>query len=246
MVKFEEMKQPVTTLILCGGLGTRLRPLIGDNLPKVLAPIGGRAFLDYQLRYLRHYGLTDIILCTGFGADMVRDYCGDGARWGIQIKYSQEVKPLGTGGALKLAQSQVQTEVIFILNGDSMTAADFSTLIRAHTGKKHQVTLGLIEVQDRSRFGSVELSDNGEITSFGEKGCSGAGLINAGIYVMNRKILDDISEGCFVSLEKEIFPGLIGNGMFGQEVKGPFIDIGIEESYLSAKSQLADCMKDVK
>src|SRR5262245_52364369 len=147
--------QPITALVLCGGLGTRLRPLVGD-LPKALAPVAGRPFIDHLLDYLRRQGVTDVVLCTGFGAEQVATHCGDGSAWDVRLRYSPEPCPLGTGGAVRHAQQYI-TGPFLVLNGDSLVRVDLTRLLAHHLDKGARITLALIEVADRLRFGSVTL-----------------------------------------------------------------------------------------
>ena len=220
----------MTVLILSGGLGTRLRSVI-NNQPKPMALISGRPFLEYLILQLRKQGLTDIVLCIGYLGEQVKRYFGDGGRWGIHISYSHEKEPLGTGGAVKLAETLVREENFLVMNGDSFLDVDLKQLVNYHLKNKALATMALVEVEDPARYGTVEIDENGEIESFVEKGRSSSSkLINGGVYVFNREIFDYIPEGK-VSLEKEVFPKLIGKGFYGMPIKGSFIDIGIPEDY---------------
>lgn len=228
----------MTTLVLAGGLGTRLRPVVG-NVPKVLASIGGRPFLYNILQYLHNQSQCDVVLCTGFEADQVAAYSGDGFQWGIRIRYSSEAEPLGTGGAIKHAQPLINSDPFLVLNADSLVNVDLSSLLGLHSQNRAKITIALTPVSDSSRFGSVELDKHGAVSAFGEKLKSGPGLINAGIYSIDRAVLDVIPAGRSVSLEREVFPHFLGKGMYGMVVRGPFIDIGTPEAYERAQSFFA-------
>ncbi|MCD6468888.1 MAG: nucleotidyltransferase family protein [Thermoplasmata archaeon] len=218
------------SLILAGGLGTRLRKIVPDK-PKPMALIANRPFLEYLILQLKQYRLTDIVLCVGYLGERVKEYFGDGSRWDVHVSYSQESAPLGTGGAIRLAEKLVQAENFLVMNGDSFLDIDLNRLIDYHLERKALATMALAEVEDPARYGAVEINEKGEIESFVEKGeSSGSKLINGGIYVLDRKVFDYIPEGK-VSLEREVFPKLIGRKFYGVPVKGYFIDIGIPEDY---------------
>jgi NDP-sugar pyrophosphorylase family protein len=233
----------VTALVLCGGFGTRLRSVLG-TLPKVLAPIAGRPFLAYQLSFLRGQGLTDVVLCTGHAADQVEACCGDGSHWGLRLRYSREPRPLGTAGALKHAQSLIGSNPFLVLNGDTFVGADLARLVRDHTASDAALTLAVAEVADLARFGAVTLDPDGRVTAFGEKGRSGPGRINAGIYAADAAVLGRIPSGGAVSLEYDVFPALVGKGLRGTTISGPFLDIGTEETYHQAEAFLAQWPPD--
>ena len=222
-----------TAAILCGGLGTRLRPVAGDT-PKALVEIAGAPFLDRLLAQLAASGLRDVVLCTGVGADSVAAHCGDGSRWGLEIRISREDTPLGTGGALGLARGLIASSPFLVLNGDSFVEADFRSLLSFHAARGAEATLLLVRVPDRSRFGSVRLADGSRIAAFEEKGLAGPGLVNAGVYALSRTVLEAIPAGRPVSLESEVFPSLVGGALFGFETEARFIDIGTPESLREA------------
>jgi len=224
-----------TALVLCGGLGTRLRSVIGD-LPKVLAPVAGRPFLDYVLGYLRDQGISNLILCTGYDARHVHEFCQNGMQWNMRITYSQESEPLGTGGAIKHAERWIDSDPFWVLNGDSLANADLARQERYHREKNAQITLALVETDARNRFGSVILRGDGAVREFAEKSAEGCGLVSAGIYLMNRSVLDVIPPAHPVSLEFDVFPRFVGKGLFGLVAPGPLIDIGTPESYAAAQA----------
>ncbi len=222
-----------TVLILAGGLGSRLRSVVG-GLPKVLAPVAGRPFLHHLLDYLRDQGARDILLSTGYGAEQVAASCRDGAAWGIRLRSTRETEPLGTAGAIKHAEAAIGSDPFLVTNGDSLVRADLSRLLAFHAARGARITIALVEVPDKGRFGAVRLADDGAITAFDEKSAGGRGLINAGMYVLDRAVLASIPSGRAVSVEREVFPRFVGAGLYGLAVPGPFIDIGTPESYLLA------------
>ncbi len=225
-----DIRSLMKVLVLAGGMGTRLRGIVNDR-PKPMAPVLSRPFLEYLVSQLKRHGLTDIILCVGYLGEQIEEYFDDGHRWGVHISYSHEKEPLGTGGAIKLARKLVQEENFLVMNGDSFLDVDLNTLIDYHLERKALATIALVETGDPIRYGVVEINENREIESFVEKGHSSRSkLINGGIYMLNKKVFDYIPEGK-VSLEKEVFPNLIGKGFYGLPVKGFFIDIGVPEAY---------------
>jgi len=211
--------------------------VISDR-PKFLAPVAGFPYADYLLSYLRRESITDVVLCTGHLSDQVLDYCGDGTRWGLTIRYSHEREPLGTGGALKNAQSSVMSDAFWVINGDSLVDARLEPVREFHTARRAVVTLVLTKVQDVSRFGAVSLSPDASISSFREKTVSGEGYINAGISLMNRSVLELISPERSTSLEQDVLPGLVARGLYGCVVHGSFVDIGTEQSLRAAEALL--------
>jgi NDP-sugar pyrophosphorylase family protein len=224
-------------VVLAGGLGTRLRPAIGAH-PKALAPVAGRPFLSHLFSWLRASGLQRVVLCVGFGADEVESTFGDGAELGLQLVYSRESELLGTGGALRLARPLLGGGPMLVLNGDSLLRANLSTLVEGHLRSAAAATLLLARVPDRAPFGAIEIDRRGRILAFEEKGRAGPGPVNAGVYVINRDVLEQIPEGRPVSLEKEIFPRLVGS-LRGVTVDGPLVDIGTPQSLVAAQAFLA-------
>ena len=226
----------LTALVLCGGRGARLRALIGD-LPKVLAPAAGRPFLGYVLDFLRAQGIADVILCLGAERDglRVRAFCQDGARWNLRIVYAEEGEPLGTAGAVKHAADLIQTDPFWVLNGDSLARVDLVDQEHFHREKGAPITLALVEANARDRFGAVVLGNDGVVSGFVEKGAAGHGLVSAGIYLMNKSVLDAVPRARPASFEYDVFPHFVGKGLVGWVVAGPLVDIGTPESYAAVK-----------
>ena len=223
-------------LILAGGEGTRLRPLT-STIPKPVVPLVGRPFISYMLQWLRRHGVEDAILGCGFMADAVRDVLGDGSSLGIRLRYLEEPKPLGTGGALKFAEELLEDR-FFMLNGDVLTDIDLTAQLEQHERTGARATLALYPVEDPSAYGLVRCGPDGSVSEFIEKpGLDelDTNLINAGAYILEREVLDGMPPaGTNVSIEREVFPTLVGNGLYGYESSGYWMDIGTPDRYLKA------------
>ena len=217
-------------IILAGGEGKRLRPVIND-VPKPMAPINEKPFLEYLILQLRKQNIKDIIFSIGYKGYIIKSYFQDGDNWDINIEYSEEDKPLGTGGALRKAGELIDDEQFIVMNGDSFFDIEFKQLISFHEDKQAVATIGLAYVETVERYGHVEIGNDGEITKFVEKGNSvSAGHVNGGIYILNSELINKIPLGQ-VSLETEVLPNLINRGLFGMKFKSFFIDIGKPEEY---------------
>lgn len=223
----------ITAAILAGGLGTRLRSVVSGQ-PKVLAKVNGRPFMGYLLDQLSQAGVKKVVLCTGYLGEQAKTTFGKFYN-DLALSYSQEQSALGTGGALRIALPLLKSEPVLVLNGDSFCQADFICFLNQHITRKATVSLLLTEVPDIGRYGSVQLSMDGKIISFEEKGKkTGTGLINAGVYLLNQTFLESIPKNTNVSLEHEMFPSWINKGLYGFRSKGNFIDIGIPQDYAAA------------
>lgn len=225
----------VTAVVLAGGLGTRLRPVLADR-PKVLAEIHGRPFLKYLLDQLIGVGIGNVVLCTGYLSHQVREVIGDCYR-DLEIAYSAESTPLGTGGALRLALPKLQSDPVLVLNGDSYCAASLELFWAFHRARRAAATLLVAQNCDADRFGQVTLGTGHEVIRFREKGTtSEPRLINAGMYLIQRSLISEIPLGLQISLEREVFPSWIGRGFFGCATDAKFLDIGTPESYAAAEA----------
>lgn len=232
-------KITLNATILAGGLGTRLRPVI-EGQPKVLAEIKGYPFLKYLLDQLVICKIEKIILCTGYLGEQIESYFGNNYH-GAKLVYSQEPKALGTGGAIRYALPHIGTESALILNGDSYCAADFFGFFQWHCRHNASASLLLTNLTDTRRFGRVQVAENSVITRFDEKDESviQPGLINTGVYIISRDLLEKIPETAPCSLEREMFPNWIGHNFYGYRTEAPFLDIGTPESYSKAEAFLA-------
>jgi D-glycero-alpha-D-manno-heptose 1-phosphate guanylyltransferase len=228
----------LTAAILVGGFGTRLRPVVADR-PKVLAEVRGRPFLTYLLDQAAAAGLKSVVLCTGYMGDRVQAVFGD-TYGGLHLTYSQEVVPLGTAGALHLALPLLASDPVLIMNGDSFCDTDLQTFWSWHCARGAEATILLHKTLDTKRYGRVRVNAAGRVLSFDEKSDNGgSGWINAGIYVLSRRLLLTIPVGREVSLEREIFPAWIGQGVYGYCGAGRFLDIGTPETYATTEQFFA-------
>ena len=181
-------------LILAGGEATRLRPLT-SSVPKPVVPLAGRPFISYMIDWLRRHGVDEAILSCGFMADGVRAVLGDGDLLGVRLRYVEEPQPLGTGGALKLAEDLLE-ERFLMLNGDQLTDIDLTAQLRQHERTGARATLALIGVEDPSSYGLVRRRDDRSVSGFLEKPNADeidTNLVNAGVYVLDRSVVAEIA-----------------------------------------------------
>ena len=221
-------------LILAGGEGTRLRPLT-STIPKPVVPLGDRPFIAHMIEWLRRHGVDDVILACGFMAGDVRAVLGDGAALGVRLRYVEEPRPLGTGGALKYAED-VLDDRFLMLNGDVLTDIDLTAQLEQHERTSARATLALVAVEDPSAYGLVRLAEDRSVIEFlekPEKSAIDTNLINAGAYVLERDVLEQMPPpGTNVSIERDVFPKLVGHGLFGHPADAYWLDIGTPERYL--------------
>ncbi len=228
----------VRAFVLCGGKGTRLRPVLADR-PKSMALISGTPFLQLLLDRLESQGVADVILGTGYMAETIESYFGTGNKLAMRIRSSRENEPLGTGGALKLAESLISDPVL-VLNGDSYVEWSLVPMLELFTTRDAAMVIVLQAVADVTRYGSVALDHDGRITAFVEKGAyEGPGLINAGVYLFRKQIVRDLPAGTAISLERDVFPRFLDHGVYGLVCTGLFIDIGIPDDFKRAQTVLA-------
>jgi len=226
----------IDAAVLAGGLGTRLREIVSDR-PKALASVAGRPFLSYVLDQVVTAGVRHAVLCTGYLGDQLRATFGD-RFGGLALSYSHESSPQGTAGALRLALPLLRSDPVLVLNGDSHCEVDLKDLIAWHEGRAEQSAGSLLvtRVDDTARYGTLDLNDAGEIVAFLEKsGQAVPGWINAGVYVLPRRLLMSIAAEGPVSLERDVFPRWVNRGLDGYRTNAPFIDIGTPESYAQAE-----------
>jgi NDP-sugar pyrophosphorylase family protein len=223
----------IPVAILAGGLGTRLRPAVGDR-PKVVAEVAGRPFLAWVLDPLARAGFRDVVLCTGHEADAVEAALG-AAHGPLRLRYSREPAPLGTGGALRLALPLLEGDAVMAMNGDSFCDADLAAAWAWHDARASEATLVLARVDDASRYGRVDVDAAGAVRGFAEKQADATpGWINAGIYLLARGRVEGLPEGVPLSLERDVFPAWVGRGLHGFRTEGRFLDIGTPRSYARA------------
>lgn len=222
-------------IVLAGGLGTRLRQLVSD-VPKPMAPIAGRPFLEILLSSLAQKGFDRVILSLGFMAEKISKHFGTEFA-GMQISYVIEDQPLGTGGAIRLAMEQVIADHVFVLNGDTFIDLEVEK-IEEQWALNHRALIISREVQDAARYGRLLLAD-GKLTGFSEKGRAGPGLINAGCYIFSQDHLKNFVVGKSFSIETDYLVSAAASGLFDVFVtRGQFIDIGVPEDFLRAQTEL--------
>ena len=224
--------------VLAGGLGTRLRPRFGE-LPKGLAPLAGRPFLAHTLDWLAHGAVRDVVLCLGVGAEAIREALGDGSSFGVRITYSIEDRPLGTGGALKLAARFVDGPTL-VMNGDTLAAFDAWELERARWESGAAAAVALVHVEDARARGRVERDAEGWVTRFVEKDPdhTGPAWVSGGLYAFAREVWDRLPAG-ESSLERDLLPAIARERrLFGCAIQGAFHDIGTPEGLERAERRL--------
>lgn len=197
----------IRVLILCGGLGKRLRAVTGEEMPKPMVSVDGKPFLEIVFDYLVKVGFSKFIFCVGHQGHLIESYFKDKA---ADIRFSYEKELLGTAGGLKLAESLIDTDSFVALNGDSFCSVAYDRLFEAHQAKGGLATLVLVSSNDRCDVGHVQVNDQGCILGFSEKSSDRSPWINAGVYVMQKDFLKHIPIGEVSSLEKDIFPSLAG------------------------------------
>jgi mannose-1-phosphate guanylyltransferase len=222
-------------LILVGGHGTRLRPLT-LTLPKPVIPLVDRPFMRYMIDWLAHHDVDDIVMACGFLPDALREVLGDEIPDGPRLRYVSEPEPRGTAGAIKHAEALLEDR-FFVLNGDVLTDLDLTKLRERHETSGAKGTLALYPVADPSAYGLVRRTEDGEITEFLEKPDPDAidtDEISAGAYLLEKEVLDLVPPDQDVSIEREVFPKLVGHGLYSQRLEGYWVDIGTPERYLQA------------
>ena len=224
-------------IVLVGGEGTRLRPLT-ESVPKPALTLVDRPFLAYVIEWLAGHGVEEVVLACGFLPDVLREALGDGELAGVRIRYVVEPDPLGTAGAIRFAADRLGDTLedrFLALNGDVLTDLDLTALLRAHEERDARATIALHAVPDSAAYGLVDTDEAGEVLEFLEKtGEQAPGEVNAGMYVLERSVLDLIPPGESTSIEREVFPRLVGNGLRALRLDSYWMDIGTPERYLQA------------
>jgi D-glycero-alpha-D-manno-heptose 1-phosphate guanylyltransferase len=234
------MNPRLSAVILCGGLGTRLSPVVADR-PKAMAPVGGRPFLAWLLLDLARAGITDVVLASGHLGGMIEAEFGDGRELGVRISHSQEDRPLGTGGAVRRAMASVGTRTALVLNGDSHCVTDYSRLAATHLEQRAPATLWVVPDSTSSAVGRLKVDAAGAVTGFTEKGAAATGgFVNAGRYMLQAEaVLSGLPEDTASSLERDLFPALVGRGLCAVVGSPPLMDIGTPDAYARASADLA-------
>lgn len=218
-------------IILAGGKGSRIRSVLGD-VPKCLAPIINKTFLEFQLLLLQKSGIEKFILSLGYGSKHVLNLFQTDPFNKLSIDFVVEPFPLGTGGASLFVMDYFNLDSAFIVNGDTYFDADYFPIYENFHSQAELARIALAFVKDRSRFGGVELNKNGVIINFQEKGQLAPGFINAGLYLLKKEIFTNYRVGESFSIENDIFLSPANKGLLrGIFLEGNFTDIGIPEDY---------------
>lgn len=227
-------------VILVGGKGTRLQPLTAQR-PKPIVSLVDRPFMAYMLEWVASHGITDVIMCCGFLPDALQDVLGDGSRYGVSLTWVIEPDPRGTAGALKMAEQHI-TGRFLMLNGDVLTDIDLSAQVRQHEATGATGTLGLVPVDDPTAYGLVRLHDDQRVSGFLEKPDPAeidTDLISAGVYVLEPSVLEMIPPDRMVSIEREVWPQLVDDGLYGCPHRSAYwMDIGTPERYLEGTADI--------
>jgi len=232
---------PLKAVILVGGQGTRLQPL-SSYLPKPMVPVLNRPSLEHTIAYLKRYGIKEIILALSYLPEVIQDYFGDGRRWGVSLTYSVEATPLGTAGAVKRVEEQLNG-TFAVLNGDIFTDLDITDMVAFHRRRGARATISLVWVADPSAFGVVETGAEGRVSRFVEKPPAGSATtnwINAGTYILEPEVLAQVPAESHYMFEKGLFPDLLqrGEGVYGYPFSGYWLDMGTPRKYLQLNCDL--------
>lgn len=226
-----------SAVILAGGLGSRIRHLLGGR-PKPLAPVAGKPFLEWILRFLVRQGVSEMIISAGYRADMIRDFCSSASLPGVQLRSVTEATPQGTaGGFLEAIASTRATDTWLVCNGDSLVCADLTKFFAEFDDTSVRAALIALEVEDSGRYGNLRCDPERNLMAFNEKSAESR-LINGGIYLFRRDVLQQFPAKRPLSFETDVFPALLDRGLKIRvhEVAAPFIDIGTEASLTAAES----------
>lgn len=221
-------------VLLVGGEGTRLRPLT-YNTVKAMVPVLNKPFLEHLIYYLARHGIYDIIVTLCYLPDCIESYFGDGSRFGVKLTYVMEKTPLGTAGAVKNAEKYLD-EVFFVFNGDIFTDLDLRAMLSFHRRRKAKVTIALTPVEDPTAYGVVEMDSRRRVKRFVEKPPRDevtSNLINAGTYILDREVIQDIPPNTPFMFERHLFPMLLDKGVpvYGYPSDAYWIDIGTPQKY---------------
>jgi mannose-1-phosphate guanylyltransferase len=228
-------------VILVGGPGTRLRPLTNDR-PKSVLPVLNRPFMEHVITFLERYGVREVILTLNYLPDIIRDYLGDGSRYGVRLNYCTEEEPLGTAGAVKNAAGYLH-DTFIVMNGDIFADIDLADMLAFHRDKKAKATIYLTYVDDPSAFGVVETDSGKRVKQFIEKpplAEARTNWINAGIYILEPEVLEHIPKDTHYMFEKGLFPNLLdmGSPVYGYPYRGYWLDMGTPGKYFSLNIDL--------
>ena len=228
--------EDIDVVILCGGKGKRLQPVVSDR-PKALAEINGRPFLDILIDYVASFGFRRFILCIGYMGELIKQYYHQKRDNSLMLVFSEEKEALGTAGAIKNAESNINSSPFLVMNGDSFCKIDLNEFLNSHTKKKALFSIVLSDMKDGGDYGKVVLDDSERICGFDEKANSKSNnsLTNAGMYMLDKAIFSEIPENKKCSLEYEIFPKLVNQRFYGFITEENFVDIGTPERFKQAE-----------
>jgi NDP-sugar pyrophosphorylase family protein len=229
----------IDVVILCGGKGSRLQSVVAD-CPKPLARISDKPFLDILIQQFFRAGHPRFILCSGFKGEMIHDHFS-AAKLPVELHFSHEESPLGTGGAVKRAESLIRGDSFLVTNGDSYCSVDLGAFYESHIRRDALMSMVLARSDDPEEYGSVQVNDQWQITRFAEKeGFSKRAHVSAGIYLFKKKVLRYIPEGTKYSLEYDLFPHLIRlkHNCYGFDSQTPVIDIGTPRRLAKARQYM--------
>ncbi len=223
-------------IILAGGFGTRLREVL-ENTTKPMAPINGKPFLEYQLNYLKNFGINRVVMAVGYLSEQIVEHFQDSFN-GIEIVYTHEDSPLGTGGGIQYAFSKINGNEAIVVNGDTLFDIDLVNFYSFHKSKRSYFSLALRQLDDVGRFGSVIIDKENRITEFAEKGqFQGEGLINGGVYIIDSNFFKKLDLPEKFSLENDVFEKYYKDGLFfGEIFTDYFLDIGVPSDYEKAQN----------
>jgi NDP-sugar pyrophosphorylase family protein len=221
-------------MILAGGLSTRLYPLTLE-LPKPLVPVLDQPVVAHVIEYLKRHGVDDLIINVHYFPDAVRDYVGDGSKWGVHIDYLHEPKLMGSAGAVRQVADRF-TETFVVIGCDDVTNIDLGSALAFHRERKAEATIVLAEVADISQYGAVVVDEDGRITEFQEKppkGTERSNLANTGVYIFEPALLERIPEKTFYDFGKQVFPEMLaaGGAFYGMRQQAYWCDIGTPGEY---------------
>lgn len=231
-------------VILCGGLGSRLREVLPDT-PKPMADIAGRPFLQLLIEQIALCGACRFVLCLGYKAEHIESFFR-AARMPHEIVFSRESKPLGTAGALWNAKAMIRSDPFVVLNGDSFCGVDLPEMLVRHSSSGAEVTMAVTPIKQAGDYGRVVVDTGDRVSSFLEKdGQATESWVNGGVYVCRRGLVDGLGHQLPSSLEQDVFPSLVRNRrLFAYRARGPLLDIGTPERYERARQHLLAAMRE--
>jgi len=236
-MKGSNFLKEIDAVILCGGIGKRLGAITKD-IPKPMVMIGNRSFLEILIEYISSFGFRRFVLCAGYKKEVIEDYFR-AHKSDVAIVFSKEDEGrlLGTGGAIKNAESFIKSDTFLVMNGDSFLSIDFGKFLDFHNKKKAVVSIALTKSAKRDDIGLVRVGEKGEIIAFSEKDSIGdEAYMNAGVYAFDSRVFRRIPPGRLFSIEYDLFPSMAGKGIYGYIVDSEVLDIGTSERLKKAEA----------